>query len=50
MRCSTSDALYVSAYLTSLEIAAISTGSCSLIGLPDRLRHGARAAPLAPLL
>ena len=36
-----------SSYLRSLEIAAISTALLLLIGYPDRLRHGARAARAA---
>ena len=41
------DNLYIRAYLTSLQIAAISTILTLIIGFPDRLRHGQGPRPLA---
>ena len=43
----TQDSLYVRAYLTSIQIAAISTVLTLAGRLPDRLRHGHGAGPLA---
>ena len=42
-----SDSLYLTSYGRSLGIALVSTAILLLLGFPDRLRHGARAAALA---